>query len=438
MFTKVKTIVISVDALVFEDLEYAKTLPNFSKLIQNGSVIERVRSIYPNLTHPVHASIMTGAPAGVTGVTSNRIFYKENPTRSVEWYNSLCDVKCDTLFHAAKRRGLTTAASCWPLTSLGGDVIDYLVPCVLNYRFSSSDKEPLEVYRECGATEPIIEILKKAIERFGYRDEHPAIEELQAFCSVEIIKKYKPDLLFTHPSYVDNCRHKTGPFTDIVKNAIKETDRWIGMILDAVYDAGIQDSTNVIILSDHGQLSTVRSVSPNVYLMDHGFIKLDEKGELISYEAFVKSASSCAYVYIRDGVGEKRREELFTLLKSMANEGIYGFSEVLTKQYVNEKYGLSGDFEFVLETDGYTTFEEYFTRPAVRNIELSDYRFGRGTHGYRPEKGPQPTFIACGPSFKSGVVLKNGNILNHAPTIAKVLGLELYDAEGTAVLEVIK
>lgn len=54
-------IVVSIDALVFEDLEYAKTLPNFSKILRDCSLIERVNTIYPSLTHPVHATIISGA-----------------------------------------------------------------------------------------------------------------------------------------------------------------------------------------------------------------------------------------------------------------------------------------------------------------------------------------------------------------------------------------
>ena len=64
-------IVISVDALVFEDLEYAKELPNFKRILDNGAIIERVKTIYPSLTHPVHATMITGAPAGKTGIINN-------------------------------------------------------------------------------------------------------------------------------------------------------------------------------------------------------------------------------------------------------------------------------------------------------------------------------------------------------------------------------
>jgi hypothetical protein len=122
----------------------------------------------------------------------------------------------------------------------------------------------------------------------------------------------------------------------------------------------------------------------------------------------------------------------------MANEGIYGFERVYTKDELEKEYGLSGDFSFVLETDGFTSFGERLTRPVVSGFDMSDYRLGRGTHGYEPTKGPQPTFIAKGPSFKSGVVIQEGNILNHAPTLASVLGLELRDAVGKPVFELLK
>ena len=117
-------IVASIDAMVFEDLEYCKTLPNFSKIMDGAAIIERVRTIYPSVTHPVHATLITGNPAGVTGAVNNSIFNPEEPDVEDEvWYNFMNQLKCETIFHAAKRAGLTTATSSWPMTSGGQDVI---------------------------------------------------------------------------------------------------------------------------------------------------------------------------------------------------------------------------------------------------------------------------------------------------------------------------
>ncbi len=432
-------IVISVDAMVYEDLEYCRSLPNLGKLINNGSIIEHVRTIYPSLTHPVHATLITGCTAGRTGIVNNSIFDKEHPIGGADiWYNYLEQIGCDTLLHVAKRAGLTTAVASWPVTNGMNGVIDYLVPCALNVDFDGYEDSPLDAYRALGASESIMDIIEEAVNRHSYINKHPEVDDFQAYCSAEIIKRYKPNLLLTHPSYVDDIRHKYGVFSPMIKHALDRTDEWIGMIMQAVEEAGIADTTDYVILSDHGQISITRTISPNVYLCDEGFITANEDGSLKDYTAFIKSAGASAHVYLKDSNDRSTYDRVYALLQEMANEGIYGFNEVLKAEEVKEIYGLYGDFSFVLETDGYTSFGEWLTRPVVRPHDINDYRFGKGTHGHLPHKGPQPIFLACGASFKRGVVLEYGEITSHAPTLASVLGLELKDAEGRIIKEFLK
>ena len=423
-------VVISVDAMVFEDLEYLSEKPSFARLLNGASVIERVRTIYPSLTHPVHATLITGAPAGVTGIPNNHIFKPGAPdTDTWQWYNILSEIKCDTLLHAAKRNGITTASSTWPMTAYAGDVVDYLVPSALNYYFEGKS-DPLSVYRELGASEEMMEIIAEAVRRHGSRDMHPEYDQFQIYCACEIIKKFKPGLLLVHPGDVDSKRHRTGVYSSKVNEA--------GEILDAIDEAGIADTTDVVVLSDHGQINTTRVISPNVWLRDAGLIKVDEGGVITEWEAYAQSAGAAAQVYLSRPEDGALWDRVYTLLKGMADEGIYGFERVYTRREVEEKYGMSGEFAFILETDGYTSFSEQLERPAVTGHDLGDYRFGKATHGHEPHKGPQPPFIAKGPSFKSGVRIAEGNVLNHAPTLARVLGLELRDAVGKAVEEILK
>ena len=115
-------IIASIDAMVFEDLELCKTLPNFKRVMDGAAVIERVMTIYPSVTHPVHGTLITGCTAGKTGAVNNYIFNHDDPARSSEvWYNNLDQLKCETIFHAAKRAGLSTAVSSWPMTNYGVD-----------------------------------------------------------------------------------------------------------------------------------------------------------------------------------------------------------------------------------------------------------------------------------------------------------------------------
>ena len=430
-------VVASIDAMVFEDLEYCKTLPNFSKIMDGASVIERNMTIYPSVTHAVHATLITGNPPGVTGAINNGIFNPDCVTDNL-WYNFMYQMGCETIFHAAKRAGLTTASASWPMTSNGEAVIDYLVPCALDADFVGFEKNPLDAYRNLGAQECVMPIIEEAVARFGWQNRHPEVEEFQAYCCVEIIKRFKPNLLLTHPSYVDNQRHAGGVFGEKVNYSLRETDRWLGMMLDALEEAGIAEETDFVFLSDHGQINITRTISPNVYLADKGLITLDGDGNITDWKAYSKSTGASAHVYLKDREDKALYAEVYELLSEMAKEGIYGFERVYTADEMREKYMLYGDFSFVLETDGYTSFGEWTSRPSVRGFDLSDYRFGRGTHGHEPWKGPQPPFVAKGPSFKSGVVIAEGNVLNHAATLAAALGLELPESMGKPVSEILK
>ena len=54
-----------------------------------------------------------------------------------------------------------------------------------------------------------------------------------------------------------------------------------------------------------------------------------------------------------------------------------------------------------------------------------------GAHGYLPSRKNYKTFfIAAGKSIKKGVVLKSGKLINHGPTIAKLMDLNLDNIDG--------
>lgn len=423
-------IVVSVDALVYEDLENASSMPILGKMMLNGSRINRVKTIYPSLTHPVHATLLTGCPAGKTGIYANEIFEAGKLSRI--WFNHLSEIRCDTILHAAHRAGLTTAACRWPITANGGDVIDYLIPETMGTDEAGNEDRPLEVYEKLGTSEICMPIVEKAIKRYGFTHEHPAYDHFEIFCAAEIIKKFKPNVLFTHPGFVDSERHRTGLFSKAVTEAVIQTEIWLETLMDAVKTAGIEDSTDLVVLSDHGHININRSICPNVFLRDEGWISTDDKGRVTSWDAFAASCGASSQIYLNDPDNKVLYDKVYSKLSAMADEGIFGFDRVFTKAEVEKLYGLSGNFSFVIESDGFTSFSEEWERPVVRPTDVTDYRLGHSTHGHMPEKGPQPPFLGIGPSFRKGVVLEKGNIINHAPTFAAILGIDLPDAEGKA------
>lgn len=420
-------VVVSVDAMVWEDLSCLEGLPNFKRILENGSRVERVKSIYPTLTHPIHASIMTGCYPEKTGVCNNEILDVGNP--APPWYNSLSQVRVKTIFHAAKEAGLTTCACRWPVTAGKEEIIDYLIPEVI---FQDSEN-PLEVYLETGSA-PVFQEIKHLFQG-NTAGKHPVYDDEEIEIAAYLLKAKKPDLLFTHPGFVDNARHQNGVFHPAVTQAMEQTDQWLGRLFQAAEEAGIYENTNFIVLSDHGQLDIKRTVRPNAILREWGLIS-EENGVITGWDAFVQSAGLSAQVFVKN---KSRREEVYSLLCQMRDEGIYGISQVFTAEEAQEQYHLAGAFSFVLESDGYSAFDEGIEYPLGSPVtDTMDYRLGRGTHGHLPEKGPQPPFLCMGPGFKQGVVLPRASIVDEAPTMARLMGLSLPDADGSPLLELLK
>lgn len=425
--------VISVDALVAEDIPTLLTYPNFSRIFTNAARVERVTSIYPTLTHPVHAALITGCTAGKTGVISNEIF---PPLYSEKWYNELSQIKGLTLFHAAKAAGMTSAASRWPVTARGNEIIDYIIPEVIG---DVKAGKPMEEALIWGGAGPIMEdIVLKNIGLLWDGNARPGYDIFGAVCASDIVRKYKPNLLFSHPGIVDSARHKNGLFGEAIEKALAMADEWIGLLAKAYQDAGIWEDTNFVVLSDHGQLETKRSVRLNALFAQEGLLSVDENGRVASYDAYVCSTGLSAQVYLKDKNDKVLEKLVWDYLNRLLERGDCGFSQILTKEESNANYGLWGDFTFVLETDGFTSFSEDPREPIFISRESGDYRVNRATHGHMPHKGPQPVFWATGSSFKKNAVLPIASILDIAPTLARTIGLSLPDADGKPLDELLK
>ncbi len=438
---KKRLFVLSVDAMVHEDIAYLRSLPNFKKYLEGGSEVKKIRTIYPTVTYPSHVSIMTGCYPDKHGVISNNAFTTDNKEDTWNWFHD--NVKVEDIFTAAKKAGYKTASVFWTVTGNHRD-IDYLIN---EYWLPNKDDTLLESFKRAGSSDEVLKIIDKnknllpdSYTKTGRTNVmiHPEIDNFLITCTCDIIRQFKPEVVFVHNGNIDDARHKNGVFNQNVTEGLKRVDDWFGELMAALEDAGVLKDTNIIIVSDHGQIDITRVIKPNVFLVDHGFITLSPEGKVLDWKAYSFSNAMSAMVFLKDPNDKKTYDEVYTLLKSMRDEGIYGFSEVYTREELAEKEHLDGDFAFVLETDGYTSFSDSCVRPVVNNFDLSDYRFGRATHGYYPDKGPQPVFIAKGPDIKNGIELEQRPIVDEAPTFARILGVELPNADGTAIEEILR
>ncbi len=429
-----KLIVFSADAMVWEDVAYFRTLPNFKKYLEGGCAVEGVESVYPTNTYPCHATMTTGVYPDRHGVVGN--FHLTPGRRPSLWMWEYENVKWkEDIFRAAKAAGYTTAAVFWPMTG-GHPQIDYLIDEFWP-QTPEEDAEYLECYRRLGSSEQMLSIIEKNMDLNAIKS-HPFRDHFAVLCAADVIRRCRPDVLFVHPANIDGARHGTGVFSDAVRAAVEETDQWLGELMQAVEEIGELANTNLVLVSDHGQKESKRVINPNVLLADHGLLRIAEDGSLADWDAWCQGGGMSGLIYLKDPSDRALYERVYTLLKELAAEGIYGFTQVFTEREAAERYHLAGDFSFVIESDGYTGFWENYRRPLVTNFDASDYRMGRATHGYLPFKGPQPVFLAKGPDFKERVTLKKGRLIDEAPTYARLLGTELPHADGRVMEELLR
>jgi len=436
-----KLMVISFDAMVREDITNTlKDYPHFKWMLENSAQVNRLRTVYPSITYPVHASILTGCPVGRHGVLGNEIedFGKTGylPWR---WYHNYINPEAKTIFEYAKAAGLSTASIFWPVTG-NNPYIDYLIPEIWTSESGRRKVFSIDPFRTSGTRADIMERIARPNEHYFYGDpaDGPVVGNFSTACGRDFIRLFRPDVFFIHIGFIDYARHTRGMFSDHLTSMLHYADDYLGVWMDTAKEYGTFDRTNWVILSDHGQVNIDRGVAPNVLLAREGLIRLDGEGNVLGWDCFVKSNAASALVFLKDPNDKALEKRVSDLLNGWKDSGEWGIERVYSAEEAREEEGLYGGFSFVLEGDGRTAFTGDWKGEPMRLPSDTDYHFSRATHGYHPDKGPQPPFLAAGPAFRKGAFLERRSILDVAPTLARAMGFEMPTAEGRVMEELLK
>ncbi|MBE6036110.1 MAG: alkaline phosphatase family protein [Clostridiales bacterium] len=436
--SKQKVILISFDAMTREDINKTlKNYPNFRWVMESGARIETMRSVYPTITYPVHASILTGCTVGRHGVLCNEKFSPGKPSPNPwNWFSS--SLKVPDIFQRAKEAGLTTASIFWPVTG-GNENIDYLIAEYWSKQEGKIKYFTADGFVDSGTSPQMMEdVVYPNMHHLEQESGRARVGDFIAATSGEVIRRYQPDLLLLHVGFIDYARHSFGMFSQELTERLHWADEYLGEVIQATKDAGVFEDTNFIILSDHGQININRAFNLNSLLREEGFIKVDETGKMLSWDAIIQSEAHSCHLYLKDPADEDLKQRVYDLLCRIQEWPDTPISRIYTAEEAREEEGLYGDFSFVLEGDGRTSFGNNWTGPVFMTPDLTDYKLGKATHGYHPDRGPQPPFQAAGPAFKQGVHLGRRRLIDVAPTIGKILGFDMGDVDGKVIEEILK
>ena len=432
---KNKLLVFMIDALCETDVAYMRTLKNFGWILENGALVREMLPVYPSFTYPCHVSIMTGCYPNKHGIPHNE--QVKAGVHPVPWYSKRSMVKKKFLAEYAKEHGYSTCLINWPVSE-GADV-DINLPMCLPPRYRGDN--PRMFYE--GSTSK--EVLDRYFWKYGYllcgcnKILNSSYDDFTNAVSPDIIRDYgQPDVMFVKMCDLDTVRHKLGVDNDSAKLQLQKHDCELGVLMESIRRYGDFEHTNFIIMGDHGQMDVERVLNFNRVLQEKGLQKLDENGHLESFDAYCHSTGGCGWIELSDPADEELRQKVYRVLLEAKDSGKYGLGYVFTKEEADERFHLTGPFDFIIEGEEPLSFGYDPAAPLFTKAAPGDYKTAPGTHGGLPWRDHRTTFFACGPAFKKSAVIEQACLVDEAPTMAKILGFEMEDIDGKCLDDILR
>lgn len=402
-------------------------IPTLRKLAAEGAQAKAMKVSNPSITWINHTTLVTGVEPAKHGVLFNGLCVRQGPgqpPKIEQWASKQRLVRVPTVYDAAHAAGLTTAQVDWVAVTNA---------TTITWDFHEVPNTSGEIPRELVAAGVLTE---KQLGEFIKGTSITWRDMVWTKAAAHLIKTRKPNLLMFHPLTVDSINHRYGPGSLASFTAYAYADKMVADLLDALTEAGMRDRATILLATDHGFKDVKKVIQPNIALRKAGLIRA--AGPTVSgADAYVMTQGGMAFVYVTD---PKRREELVPKLKELftAMEGIARVVE--PKDYaalgmptpdVNDGAG-----ELALFAKSTYAFQSAVAGDTV----IQDSGTYLGTHGYL-NTDPQldGVFLAWGAGINPGTVIERMTNLDVAPTLAKLLGIELQlKPEGRALDEILK
>jgi predicted AlkP superfamily pyrophosphatase or phosphodiesterase len=188
----------------------------------------------------------------------------------------------------------------------------------------------------------------------------------------------------------------------------------------------------LLIVSDHGFSPIRRMLLPNVILRKAGLIVAGAK-QATTDAVQIVTQGGAAFVYVLDNA--HRSELIERINKSL--QGMQGLSKIVGAENFKD-YGVANPSDDPHAPDLILFAEEgcTFGDTAAGELPFNDKPERKGSHGHDPNLPDlHATFVAWGAGIKPGVRLGEISNIDVAPSIAKLLGLSIPNADGEALKE---
>jgi hypothetical protein len=247
------------NANVLYDMVAAGEVPNLARLLAVGTGLGHgAMASLPSVTLANHTTILTGTHPGNHGILHNAWYDRArgqqvvtNSPATWPWSMQALSVRVETIHQAVHR------------TSPGAHTVSINEPCDVGADYST-----FEVLRTGGqlARPPRADELPFATERFvrpeksyetSSRIDHTGmVQALDVWDGARDGRSADgtplPRFCFVNFTLTDAAFHHSGPYAEIARASIHDSDARLGQILDAVERSGVWERTAFFLVADHG------------------------------------------------------------------------------------------------------------------------------------------------------------------------------------------
>ncbi|XP_076096525.1 uncharacterized protein LOC143067274 isoform X4 [Mytilus galloprovincialis] len=215
---KIPLILISLDGFR-ADYVQRKLTPVIEKLRTCGLHTPYMRSVYPTVTFPNHYTIATGLYPESHGIISNNMYdadigevfsLSSHTKMDPRWWGG------EPIWNTAKKQGRKAYTFFWP----GSDV-------------NISGSYP-DVWVGYDGKIGFPERLEKVTEWLLLPDDK------------------KPDIITLYFDEPDHAGHQKGPDGEMLNGQLETVDDMLGRLMNTLYQEGLHDCVNLIVIADHG------------------------------------------------------------------------------------------------------------------------------------------------------------------------------------------
>jgi len=372
-------ILLSWDGVRHDQPERAATTA-LARMQRDGARAERLVPVFPSSTFPGHVSLATGTYPDRHGIVDNQFY--DRSRGEFRMANDASWIEAEPLWAAAERQGVPAAVYFWV-----GSETDW----------SGTGARHRMAPFDAGVSE--------------------AEKVRQIVRWLDLEGPDRPRLIMAWWHGTDDRGHARGPDDASVAQALLAQDAELAALFAALDARAAWRDTTLFVVSDHGMTEVSENVPLRATLRDAGI------------EARVVAGSAVGHVFLDDRAQIERAEQALAKRPGIQVWRRESLPAALRLGHPTR----TGDL-VVIATPPYALRESPFAERAARAL-ASPLGWKRGLHGYAPDHPDMGgIFFALGRGVPHGVRLGAVRMIDVAPTVARLLGIDPpAQSEGTPI-----